>query len=370
MKTTWIVAIIAVVAIVIAGGAVVVTNSDNDKTNGGSVTVVDFLGREVTITSTDRIVSVSSTGTAILCGLGVGSNIVGVSSDSSTYEVDPYAIGQTQDDFPKIINDGLKSGKIKSLGGTYNISAEAIASVQADLVVGDTLNIGASKETQDALDALGVNYMVVASSNTRVDGIYEKIELLGKAVGKESAAERIISEMESTIKKICDWCGQVVENERNGEKYNVALMMTATIAIGWNYPGGSVMDGLCVNNVFESVGTYATVSKESIANANPDVLIYQTLGMGDGVTDPVSFVNSLYSDPIIGATKAANSGLIFTTIDGAKTTCGLANQDFVNAYAIYAMFIYKDYLTFDIPDVFDTENYASYTSQFWEMINS
>ena len=36
---------------------------------------------------------------------------------------------------------------------------------------------------------------------------------------------------------------------------------------------------------------------------------------------------------------------------------------------MYAMFIYRDYLTFEIPDVFD-ENYAEYTVKFWEMINS
>ncbi|MDR1690360.1 MAG: ABC transporter substrate-binding protein, partial [Candidatus Methanoplasma sp.] len=215
-----------------------------------------------------------------------------------------------------------------------------------------------------------VKYIVIPSSNTVIDEIYGKIELIGKAVSKESEAEKMISEMKTAIGKVGDWCESIVEKELNGEKYDVALMMTANIAIGRNYPQSSVLEELHVNNVFSSIDRYATISKETIAESNPDILIYQTLGMGDGVTDPVGYVQSMYTDPIIGNLNAAKNGLIFTTIEGAKTTAGQANQDFVNAYALYCMFIYKDYLTFDIPDAFDSANYAGYMQQFWEMINS
>ena len=363
-----IVAVIAAVALVSVGIAVIVTNNGGGKSSsGGTVTVTDYLGREVTIASSERIVSAGSTPTAILCGLGLSSSIVAASSDMTAYSVDPYVFGLTQDDFPQVITDGFESGKIKALGQGYQMSAETMVSEECDLLITD--NYGKNQSTWDALDALGVTYIVIPSSNTVVEGIYDKIELIGKAVGRESEAERIVSEMKSAISKISDWSGSIVSNELNGQKYNVALMMTATIAIGWNYPQGSVLDALHVNNVFSSVGTYATVSKESIASADPDVLIYQTLGMGDGVTDPVGYIASLYSDPIIGNVKAAENGLIFTTIEGAKAVAGQANQDFVNAYALYGMFIYKDYLTFDIPDVFDSSNYADYTELFWEMIN-
>ncbi|MCL2032010.1 MAG: ABC transporter substrate-binding protein [Methanomassiliicoccaceae archaeon] len=369
MEKIKIIAFIAVVAVVVAGSAIFVISNDNGGKNNksGTVTVTDYLGREVTITSAERIVSAGSTPTAILCGLGLSSNIVAASSDMTAYSVDSFVFGLTQDDFPKVITDGFESGKIKALGPGYQMSAETMVSVDCDLIISD--NYGKNQDTWDALNALGVTYIVIPSSNTVVEGIYDKIEIVGKAVSRESEAERIISQMKNVINKISDWCESIVENELSGQKYNVALMMTATIAIGWNYPQGSVLNALHVNNVFESVGTYATVSKESIANADPDVLIYQTLGMGDGVTDPVAYVKSLYSDPVIGKTKAAENGLIFTTIDGAKAVAGQANQDFVNAYALYAMFIYKDYLTFEIPDALD-DDYAAYTQQFWEMVSS
>ena len=367
MKSIWILAIILAAAVVAAGAAVIILSADDGKDRDGSVTVIDFLGREVTITSTERIVSVSAVPTSILCGLGLSSSIVAVSSDADVYKEDPYIFGLTQDDFPKAINDGISSGRITQLGGMYHMSAETMAQVSSDLVICD--NYGTNQEIRDAMDRLGMTYVVVSSSASLKE-IENSIAILGKTVGKESAAERMISEMESVIGKISDWCGSIVANELNGEKYNVAMMMTGVYAIGPNYLGGDILKSLHVNNVFESVDRYAAVTKESIASANPDVLMYQNLGMGDGVTNAKQYIDSLYSDPVLGGISAAENGRIFATSEGAKNSTSFANHGIVRAYAIYAMFVYKDFLTFEISDVFNSDNYIGYISQFWEMINS
>ena len=359
-------AITVVMAIVVAGAATTVAGCSDSKDNRGSFTVTDYLGREVTITSAERIISTSIIPTAILCGLGVSSNIVGVSNDEGIYSEDPFVVGLTQDDFPQAVIDGIKSGKIADLGGMYHMSAETMASVESDIVISETY--GSNQEIRNALDALGLTYAVIGGTN-RLEGVFDGIRLIAKAVRKESTAERMISEMKSTIKKISDWCESIVDNELNGRKYNVALMMTATYAIGSDFLGGNVLEGIHVNNVFASVGRYAPVSKESIASADPDVIIYQNLGMGDGVTDSAEYVRSLYKDPVFEKINAARNGLIFATSGGARTAAAQANQGLVRAYAMYAMFVYKDHLTFEIPDVFDSGSYAEYTAKFWEMIN-
>ncbi|MCL2032009.1 MAG: ABC transporter substrate-binding protein [Methanomassiliicoccaceae archaeon] len=369
MERIKIMAIIAVVAIIVAGAAIFIIGADNSENSDGSVTVTDYLGREVTIDSTERIISTSVVPTAILCGLGVSSNIVGVSSDAGVYAEDPYVIGLTNDDFPKAITDGMNSGRITPLGGMYRMSAETIATVESDIVVCDSYGI--NQEIMDALDVLGIKY-IVASSASSLEEIYDNIQLLGKAFGKEQAAERMISEMKSVIKKICDWCESIVDNELKGQKYNVALMMTGTYAIGPNYTGGDTLEALSVYNAFESIERYAAVSKESIASVNPDVIIYQNLEMGT-VTSPADvavYVNSIYTDPVLGNISAAENERIFATAGGAKNSTSYYSQGIVRAYAIYAMFIYKDFMTFDVPDVLDSDNYAQYTQQFWEMINS
>ena len=362
IKTLAVVAIVAV--IIIAGVAIFVSGGNNNKTGNESFTVTDYLGREVAITSTERIVSVSVNPTAILCGLGVASNIVGVSSDSDIYNEDPYVIGETQDDFPQAISTGISNGSITPLGGMYHMAAETIASVESDIVICD--DFGTNQDIRDALDTLGITYIVTASANSLQD-IYDTMELLGKVVGKESAAERMISEMESTIDKIADWCVSIVDNELNGQRYNVVIMNTETTAMGPERPAGNVISRLQVNNLF--TGGSTTISNESILEKNPDILIYQNLEMG-GVASPAKFIEDLYNDPVMGKMKAAENGLIFALQGGAKNAASYYNQGFVRSYAIYAMFIYKDYLTFDIPDVLDTNNYTDYISQFWEMINA
>jgi ABC-type Fe3+-hydroxamate transport system substrate-binding protein len=301
-----------------------------------------------------------------LCGLGVSSKIVGVSSDSGVYNENPHVIGLTADDFPTAIINGINNGKITALGGMYRMSAETMASVESDLIVCDAYGI--NQEIMNALDMLGITYIVVSSAGS-LQEIYDNIRLLGKAVGKEQTAEKMVAEMKSAITKISEWCESIVEKELKGQRYNVALMMTADYAIGPNYTGGDTLISLCADNAFESIERYARVTKESIADANPDIIIYQNLEMG-GVTDYAGFISTFYSDPILGTTNAAKDHSVFATIGGAKNATSYYSQGIVRAYAIYAMFIYQDYLTFDIPNVFDTANYTEYTTKFWEVINS
>jgi len=163
----------------------------------------------------------------------------------------------------------------------------------------------------------------------------------------------------------------MVEKELKGKRYSVALMMSANYAVGKNYTGGDTLRALCANNVFEeSIERYAAVTKESIAKVNPDVIIYSNLGMGDSVTDPKKYVASLHDDPILKGTGAVKNDCIFATIGAAKNATTYYDQGIVRAYALYAMFIYKDHLTFEVTNVLDGSNYADYLQQFWEMINS
>lgn len=365
MEKVKITAIVAVIAIVIAGAAVALTTMNDNGNSSGSVTVTDTQGREVTIDSCDRIISVTASATSILCGLGLSSNIVAVTSDDDIYSEESSIIGLTDDDFPTAIIDGIEDGTITELGAMYHISAETIASVEADLVICD--DYGTNEDTWNALDDLGITYIVITSPYS-VDEIYSNIELIGDATGTSSEADTLMSEMSSAIQKICDWCASIVEDELDGEKYSVALMMIDGYAIGTGYMGGDILTELGVENAFESIATYASVTEESMVEANPDIIIYNNLEMG-GVTDAESFIEEFCTDDITGNINAAENDLVFATMGGASNVASFGAQGIVCAYAMYAMFIYKDYLTFDIPNVLDSSNYSDYIAQFWAMIN-
>ncbi|MDR0523629.1 MAG: ABC transporter substrate-binding protein [Candidatus Methanoplasma sp.] len=368
MKSAIIVAAIAAAAIIVAAGAAVALSSPGGgEERSGPVTVTDYLDREVTIGSSDRIVSQQANITAMLCGLGVGSRIVAASSDAGIYDEDPGVIGMADDDFPKAVKDGIAAGRIKELGGMYNMSAETLVSVESDLII--IGSYGITPETRKKLDDLGATYIVTSMSHNTIEDLYADMAIIGKAVGREAQAEKMESEMRSAIGKISGWCESIVDKEMGGTRPRVALMMTSTYATGDGYIGGDVLKALCADNVFGYVGRYAPVSKESIAAEDPEALMYQNVGMGDNVSSPAEYVMSLYGDPVIGRTSAAGSGSIFATVDAAKNATSYTNQGFVRAYAIWAMFIYHDSLPFDVPPVLDSGNCSEYLSKFWAVVS-
>lgn len=362
-----IVAILAVVIVVVAAVAAGISmNNSGGNDDKREETITDGIGRTVTINSVDKITSASATVTAMLCGLGLSSHIVGVTTDNGVYAEDAKIIGITDDDFPKAIVDGLADGSIKGIGNMYNISAEAVLGPNADIIVFG--EYGYSPNTGAELDKIGATYIVLKNEDS-LETALNNIILLGKVFGKQTAAEKMVDEMNNVIDKIDAWCKNIVDTKLNGTKRNVALMMTASYAIGPEYIAGTVLERLHVVNVFSELGKYGVVSKEAIAEKNPAAIIYTTLGMGDGVTDASEYIKSLASDPVLGSVDACKNQRVYAVEGGAKNAMSYVDQGFVTAYAMCAMFIYSDYLGFEIPNVLDSSNYSKYVFQFWNMIN-
>ena len=368
-----IVAALIIIVVVAAAAVVVMTGDDNDNNDNDEEedavfeprTVTDGLGRQVTVTKVDKITSSGATVSAMLCGLGLSDRIVGATTDEGVYLEDPRIIGVTDDDFPKAIVDGLNAGTIKDLGAMWGMSAETVASAGGDIVV--FTEFGFKPETGTELDKLGITY-VVLKNEANLQIAEDNIILLGDVFDKQSEAKNLVSEMNNVIDKVKKWCNNIDNTKLNGEKRVVAVMMTKTFATGPEYIDGTVVAELGAINAFPEVGNYKEVSYEAIAAKNPEIMIYTSLGMGDGVTDPEAYIESIYEDPILGGIDASKNKQIHTCTGGAKNAIAYVDQGYVNAYAIYAMFIYQDFLGFDIPTVFTTENYYEYTEKFWNMI--
>ncbi len=364
------IAVIIVAIVIVVAAAVAIVSLDKGNNDDGnddqSITITDGIGRTVTIGTTDRITSASTTVTAMLCGIGLSSQIVGVTTDAGVYDEDASIIGMTDDDFPKAIVDGLADGSITGLGNMYNISAESLVKVETDIIVFG--EYGYNENTGKQLDSYGVTYIVLKNEDT-LETALNNIILLGKVFDKEAEAERMVDEMNNVIDTIDEWCESIVETKLGGVEKNVAVMMTSTYATGPEYIAGSMLDRVHASNVFMEVGMYAPVSKEAIAEKNPEVIIYTTLGMGDGITDINAYVESIRNDPILGGVDASKTNHIYAVSGSAINAMSYVTQGFVTAYAMYAMFIYSEYLDFDLPNVLDSDNYSEYVFQFWNMIN-
>jgi iron complex transport system substrate-binding protein len=362
-NNTKIIAIIAVVIIVIAGVGVALSGVLENKDKGFSeVTVTDSMGREVTISSIDRIVTVNSTTTEILCALGMSGNIVGTTSDSSTYDTNSSIIGIDDDDYPAAMISGLADGTIINLGGMYNISAETIASANPTVVF--CRDYGTSQSTWDQLETLGIPCVVLGTA-TSIDDIYDYVEIVGKAVGKVSAAENMVSQMKNVVSKISAWCEKI--SDEHGSP-TVAVMMTQTYACGGYISGTPILELIGATNVYD-FAKYALVSSESLIEEDPDIIIYTNLAMGSSDTSAREFLNGLSGDTLLGDLKAVENNHVYATLGAASTAMSITSPNYISAIAMTAMFVYADYLGFDISNIMDDDNFTTYLSQFWSLIN-
>lgn len=359
--------IILAAALVVAGGvAVVVMSGQSNEETVRNVTVIDGIGREVSLGKIDRITSVSAVPTAILCGLGLSSKLVAVSSDTGVYDEKSKIIGLDDDDFPAAVLSGLESGKIKGLGKMYNMSAETITTVNTDVVV--CSEFGCAENTRTALDQLGIKYIVLKNEAT-FEIVLDNILLLGKAFNKEAKAEKMVSQMNNVIGKITTWCDKIVSQKLGGNAYKVCSMMTSTYVTGDKYISGTpLISKIGGTNPFGSVGKYAVISKESLVEKTPDVIIYTSLGMGDGIDNAADYIVGLKKDPVTKDIPACKNNRVFAVTGAAKNAMSYADQGMIQAYAFFAMFTYKDYLGFDLPTVLNGDNYSLYLDKFWDLV--
>lgn len=362
-KNKKIIAVAVLAVLVVAGVGVafsgVLGGSDEDFS---TVTVTDSMGRDVTISSIDRIVTVNSTTTELLCALGLSGNIVGTTSDPGTYDVNASVIGIDDDDYPAAVIAGLEDGTIKDLGNMWNISAETIA--DADPTVVFCRDHGTNETTWNQLKSLGIPCVVLGSA-TSIDEIYDYVEIMGKAVGKVSEAENLNSQIRNVVSKISTW-SENISNEHGSPK--VAVMMTETFACGGYISGSPILDLIGATNVYD-FKMYEEVSSESLAEKDPDIIIYTTFAMGSTDEAAREFLNNMPSDPILGSLKAVENDRVYMTLGSASTAMSIVSPNYVSAIAMTAMFVYEDHLEFEIPNLMDDENFTEYLSQFWSLIN-
>jgi len=136
------------------------------------LTVVDMLGRTVQISHCPtRIVTTAPTATETL--YRVGGTAVGVDSSSK---------------YP----EGVQG--LSTVGSAYNISTEAIAALNPDLVIVEALN---QANIISALENLGMTVLAVRAAS--LDDIEQSLTLVGEVVDMEDAAAQAFAEIEDRI---------------------------------------------------------------------------------------------------------------------------------------------------------------------------
>ena len=143
------------------------------------VTVVDDFGREVLIPhEPEKIVSTAPSITETLFALGLGDKVVGVTRYCN---------------YPPEVLEKIGKGEITVIGGYTDPSLEKILELNPDLVIGHNL---LTPELVEKLEDAGIPVVVLKTAES-IEGVYEDIELIGKACWAETEASKLIEKLKT-----------------------------------------------------------------------------------------------------------------------------------------------------------------------------
>lgn len=255
--------VILVIALIIVGVTAVVgfTFFYKPEEITGPISVIDSVGRNVTITNypPERIVSLAPSCTEILYALGLGDKIVGV---------DEYS------DHPPEVLDRVEEGTLTTVGSFAEINLELVVGLEPDLILATG---GVQRVVAESLEGQGQTIVVLYPE--RFDGVLADISLVGKISGQTDEAEAIVTDMQTRAQEIADKVKDLpkpsvyIEIFFNGGYWSFGSDAYATELI--SMAGGT--------NVFSAVsGGHISTSAEEILQADPEIIIISKGSMAEG----------------------------------------------------------------------------------------
>lgn len=195
----------------------------------------------------NRIISLMPSNTEILYELGLGKQVVGVS---------------TVDDYPKEVKNKRQFDAMK-------LNKEALLKAKPDLILAHESQKSMNGKVLSSLKQNGVKVVYVKDAKT-ISEMYETFESIGKLTNKEQAATKLIDETKKNISKVV---ASVPDNEQQPNVFMEVSSEPEIFTTGKNTFFNDMLTQLHAKNSFDSKVGWQKVSKEAIIKQNPDVMI-------------------------------------------------------------------------------------------------
>ena len=221
-----------------------------------TVTLTDMKGHEVTLSKpAERIVALSAADCEIVYALGAGDLLVG-RGEWCDYPAEVFNVPSVES------------------GGSTNI--EQILALKPDVLVMSSM--AQTEEQVKQLEAAGV--AVVVSDAQDIAGVYTSIENLGKLLGKDAEAAKIIADMKAGF-------AEIEANKLDGTK--TVYFEVSPLEWGlWTAGSGTFMNEIAemmgLKNCFADLEGWAEISEEQVLERNPDYIVTITMYWGEGPT--------------------------------------------------------------------------------------
>ncbi|WP_210139969.1 ABC transporter substrate-binding protein [Staphylococcus sp. GDY8P54P] len=199
-----------------------------------------------------RIISLMPSNTEILYELGLGDDVIGVS---------------TVDDYPKEVKDKKQFDAMK-------LNKESLMKAKPDLILAHESQKATNDKVLKGLKDSGVKVVYVKDAQS-IDEMYESFMQIGKVTHKEKAAKKLVKETKQNIENI----KKSVPNDVKGQKVFMEISSEPEIyTAGKETFFDDMLTQLKAENSFSNLKGWQKVSKEDIIKQNPDLMI-STMGI-------------------------------------------------------------------------------------------
>ncbi|MFQ3726831.1 ABC transporter substrate-binding protein [Staphylococcus equorum] len=204
------------------------------------------------IQSYDRIISLMPSNTEILYEVGLGNNIVGVS---------------TVDDYPQEVKDKQQFDAMK-------LNKETLLKAKPDLILAHESQKSTSSDILNTLKDNGVKIVYVKDAQS-ITEMYSTFKQIGQVTGKEDEANALIKETKQNIKEVK---ASVPKDAKPQKVFMEVSSEPEIFTAGNNTFFDDMLSELNATNSFSNLEGWQKVSKEAIIKKNPDIMI-STMGI-------------------------------------------------------------------------------------------
>lgn len=220
------------------------------------ITVRDMKGRDVKVPAEiSRIVVIDAADCEIVYSLGAGDKVVGRG---------------------EYCNYPAEAMNVPSVQSGQEANIEQIVALKPQLVIMSTM--AQTDEQIAAIEKAGIP--VLANEVHDIEGTYSNIEIIGKALGKDEEARKLVADMKAGF----DAIKEKVKGQETGK---TVYFEVSPLEYGlWAAGSGTFMDEISnmlgLKNVFSDLSGWAQISQEQVIERNPDYIVTVTMYFGDG----------------------------------------------------------------------------------------
>ncbi len=253
------------VLLVLLVSALLIPTTTSAAVNGYPVTIVDSLGREVTIT---KPVS------RIACGYAYSGHVVTMLGRAD--DIVAVVNGLQRDKVLTQMYPHIKDLPVPFSSGTINMEVLLATGAEVVFMQPDTAQ---NRSVTDKLDRLGIPYIAIAF--TSMDEQIETISVIGKVIGRTEAAERYIDYYRQTIAEIEKIANTIPDNERvrlyHSVNEAVRTDLRDSLPADWIRATGAINVSIDADLRISGDKSFATL--EQIYLWDPDLIIANEAGV-------------------------------------------------------------------------------------------